>query len=412
MKSSMAKRMVRWTLAGLAFLAVFPLITFAQQPEFAGTCRQALENYVSDVHLNVRWNSDHTTVTWIHNGVEYLCKCVAQNQPPVCNPKGSSGSGGSGDLDLSRFSPGEQVALTAVQSLVKGLFSGIFKSRSKGSAPSVEEALQARQKALLNQQEENQAMLEQWNAFQRAEEDRALREREDAREQGRKMLAQTGGTGGQGLNFQPISGEKLEFNEWAARKPEANPLPSGKYPAPKTALEQANCAAYFSEKARELAGQGKSEEAEFMSLQAQKAMSGEPLDVPCRAAAATRATPVADSPEVQVILDQYKSKVQELLEISQKLADIRKQKLNAEMDIQQADANIANLKDEAALVTKPEEKQKIDDLLNEAEALKSKSEDQLRIAGEMENAYIETAEKAESQVQELNSKLQESKVKK
>jgi hypothetical protein len=255
-------------------------------------------------------------------------------------------------------------------------------------------------------------MLEQWNAFQRAEADRALREREYAREQGKKMLAQTGGTGGQGLNFQSVSGEKLEFKEWTAQRPEVNPLPSGKYPAPKTALEQANCAAYFSEKARELAGQGKSEQAEFMSLQAQKAMVGEPLDAPCLAAAATHAAPVADSPQIQVILDQYKSKVQELLEISRKLADVRKQKLDAEFDIQQADAKITDLKGKAASVTKPEEKQEIDELAKEAQALKSESEKRLKIAEDNESAYVKDAQQVESQVQGLNSKLQESKVKK
>jgi hypothetical protein len=149
-----------------------------------------------------------------------------------------------------------------------------------------------------------------------------------------------------------------------------------------------------------------------MNLQAQKAMSGEPLDAPCLAAPATPAAPVAESPEVRVILEEYKSKAQELLEISRKLTEIRKQKIDAEIDIQQADAKITNLKEQAAVATEPAKKQEIDDLLKEAEALKGTSEEHLKIADENERATIANAEKLESQVQELNSKLQESKGKK
>jgi hypothetical protein len=348
----------------------------------------------------------------VRGGVEYICKCPSNTQPPVCSKKGSSGSGGLDGVDLSQFSPGQQMALMATQSLLNGLFSSIFKSPSKpSSSPSAGDALRQQQELLRQQEEERLQSLAQWNAFQENEKARALREKDEAKKRGEEILAQTGGTGSQELTFQSVSGEKLEFSSWVAAKPEAQPLPSGKYPAPTTALEQARCAAYFSEQAKKLAGLGRYEEAEFMNRQAQKAMIGEPLDAPCQAVAAG-AVPVPDSPAVKVVLEQYNVKIQELLDLSRKLSEVRKQKIDAELDIKLADDKITDIKTRAASVTKPEEKQELDDLLNEALALKSDSEGRLKIAAENENACLENAKKAEAQVQELGAKLQDNKDKK
>ncbi len=149
--------------------------------------------------------------------------------------------------------------------------------------------------------------------------------------------------GGEGLSLQPISGGKLEFNDWAAQKPEANALPPGKFPGTKTALGQARCAAYFSEKGRDLSGMGKLEEARFMSQQAEKAMAGGPLDAPCQTGAAEagpgpdsqKAGPQDRAAAVNEVLAQYNAKIKELLNLSQRLAEIRKQKIEAETGLQE-----------------------------------------------------------------------------
>ena len=75
-------------LFGLAVLAACPVLTIAQQPQ--AMCRETLEAWVRDKSLNAKWNSDHTAVIMVRGGVEYICTCPSQTQPPVCKPAGSA----------------------------------------------------------------------------------------------------------------------------------------------------------------------------------------------------------------------------------------------------------------------------------------------------------------------------------
>jgi len=401
MRSTTAKSIARLTLAGSALLAALPFASFAQQPQ--AMCHASLEAYVNDRSLNATRIDQHS-VSMRRGGVVYICRCDPYNdaRPPKCDPQNSSGSGGSSAIDMSRFSPGQQLALTATQSLIDGLFKSIFRPSSKNNADSAAAALQARQEAIRKQEEERLQALDVWEKFQVDERARAQREQEEARKKGQEMLAQMGGAGGQGLAFQPISGGKLDMK----------PLPAGKYPAPKGALEQAGCAAYFSEEARKLADQGKLKEAEFMGLQAQKAMSGEPLDAPCRAAAVTPAPPVADPKTVQEVIGQYKIKIQELLDLSRQLAEVRQQKVDAEADVKKAEDRITELKARKESVAKPEEKKADDDLLAELSKLKGEAEERVKIADANEKAFLQKAEEKKAEVDALGAKLQENKDKK
>jgi len=410
--SLMAKRWVRLIFAGGLFLAVSPLMMLAQQPEMAGTCRDQLEQmFLERIYSSRHWISVGTKLSVVYNGVEYICECPASNRPPVCKPAGSSDSSGSGGLDLSGLNPGQQLAITAVQSLIHGLFSSIHKAPPKNTAAPDAAALKAQEDFLRQQQEERQKALDRYNILLDRQKNQALLDKEDARKKGQELLDRMGASGGQGLGYQSISGEKLDFKEWVAAKPEsAFPL-GGPYPAPKPVLEQVRCAAYFSEKARELSGQGKNEEAEFMSLQAQKAMSGEPTDVPCPAAAEP-VVPAPESAAVQQVIEQYNVKVTELLKLAKQMDDLRKQKFEAELAVNQADGEITRLKTQAESATEPQEKQKLSDLLKEAEALKSDSERALKVATDNEEALTADARKAEDEVQKLGAKLQESKGKK
>lgn len=372
-------------------------------------CRASLQAYVYDRSLNAHWEGD--TVVMVRGGVEYVCKCYANNQPPDCRKRGSSGSGGTGGVDLSRFSPGQQIALMATQSLLQGLFAGIFSGPSKPAGPSPEEILRQQQELLRKQEEERQQALEDWKAFQQAEAERIEAERAAARANGEALLGQMGSSSGQGLGFESVGGQGLEFQTWVAEKPEAKPAAAAKHPAPKSAAEQARCAAAFSDEALRLQKAGKHEEAEFMSLQAQKAMSGEPTDVPCPGAAPVPApapagtgasTPAVD---VNAVLELYNARIQDLFAISQKLADVRKQKIDAQLDLRQAEARIAETQAKAATATKPEEKKEVDDLLGELQALKADAENRQKIAEENENACLADAKKAEDAVKELDAKL-------
>jgi len=415
MTSSCFMRIIRRTVAGLAILAALPAPFFAQQ--FQVMCRATLEAWVLDKSLNAHWEGN--TVVMKRGGVEYVCRCVSETQPPECKPRNSSGTSGLDGVDISQFKPGQQLALMATQSLIQGLFKSIFSADKP--AGGAEDAFVQRQAMLEKQQKEREQALKDWDVFQEEEKGRALREQEANRMIGQNLLEKIGGAGGQGLGYQSISGGKLEFNEWVARKPEAIPLPSGKYPALKVP-EQARCAAYFSERARELSKLGKNEEAQFMNLQAQKAMTGETLDVPCQAAAVVAGAGSGPDPQkagsqamamgIEEILNQYKAKIEELLNISKDLDAARKHKLAAEFDVREMDAKIMDIKSRAAVATQPEEKQKCDDLLNEALALRGQSENLLKVAADNEAACVMDARKAESQVQELSSKLQEGKDKK
>jgi len=390
----MRTRVVAGVLLGsgvaILFLSVFPLAAYAQE----AMCRETLAAWVHDRSLNARWNSDHTGVIMKRGGVEYLCTCPSQNRPPVCKPAGSSGSGGSSAAaDLSRFNPAEQLAIRATESAIQGLFDSIFRPSSAGKEGSEAEARRLRQLSIEREEAENRRIEEQWNAFRSEQQTRDKKEQEEARTRGQELLAGTGGTGVQGLAFQPVS-----------------QAPAGKYPAPASAVEQARCAAYFSEQARALEAQGKKERAEFMSLQAQKAMAGEPLDEPCRAA--STAVPNVPSPAVRQILDQYNVKVLELLDMSRKLNETRRRKLEAETELKEAETRITDAKTRAAAATKPEEKQAADDLMKELEAARGETEKRIKIAGQNEKAVLEDAKKAEDEVKALDAKLRQAPVEK
>ena len=404
-----ACRILRSFIAAAAFLAAGAFPASAQQAQ--ADCRATLDAYMNDHSFQNRTRLSANSISITVNGVKYVCTCYANNQPPDCRKEGSSGSGGSGGVDMSRFSPGQQIALMATQSLLQGLFAGIFSSPSKPAGPSPEEILRQQQELLRKQEEERQQALEDWNAFQQAEAERIEAERAAARANGEALLGQMGSSAGQGLGFESVGGQGLEFQSWVAEKPEAKPAAAGKHPAPKSAAEQARCAAAFSDEALRLEKAGKHEEAEFMSRQAQKAMSGEPTDVPCPGGASAQAagSPKAGAKEpaldVNAVLEQYNAKIQELFVLSQKLADVRKQKIDAQLDLRQAEARIAETRAKAVTVTKPEEKKDVDDLLGELEALKADAENRQKIAEENENACLADAKKAEDAVKELDAKL-------
>src|SRR5512137_1726919 len=120
MLSFRAKIALWLTLAGLALMTSFPAAIFAQQ----AMCRASLEAYVQDKSLNAHWEGN--TVVFKRGGVDYVCRCLSETQPPDCRPRNSSGASGLTGADFSRFKPAQQVALMATQSLLEGLFSSIF----------------------------------------------------------------------------------------------------------------------------------------------------------------------------------------------------------------------------------------------------------------------------------------------
>jgi hypothetical protein len=109
------------TLFGLAILAACPVLTFAQRPQ--AMCRETLEAWVRDKSLNAKWNNDHTAVIMVRGGVEYICTCPSQTQPPLCKPVGSA-SAARAKASASPPPPAASVAARPIGSNPASSFAG------------------------------------------------------------------------------------------------------------------------------------------------------------------------------------------------------------------------------------------------------------------------------------------------
>jgi hypothetical protein len=269
MKTATPGKRVLLMSAGLAVAAAFATSAAAQQP--AVDCRATLEAYVMDKSLNVRREGDAVVVT--RAGIEYVCRCYVNTFPPVCRPGGDfMGAGGLGGADLSRFEPGEQIAVMAVKTLIQGLFNSIYGSPSMEASSSGEDALRAREDMLGAQEGSRKRVLEGWELFRKEEKKR---------------------------------------------------------------------------------------------LQDRSAAS-----------------------DIDVLIGQYGAVIQDLLEISRKLAEVRRQMLDAAFDIRETEARAAT-----------------DDLLGRALASKEEAQGRLKIVEDSEAACLEDAERAEDRLRELDDKL-------
>ncbi|MEN6561007.1 MAG: hypothetical protein ABFD52_09555 [Acidobacteriota bacterium] len=373
MGPSMGRTPIPILLALAAAVTALPPRASGQQ----AMCRETLDAWLRDRGLNARWNGGHTAVIMVRGGVEYICTCPDQNRPPVCRPAGSGGSGAAGPDAVSSG----QIAERAIQNIVSGLIGGLFRSSAKDDAESEAAALRAREAALRDQEAERQKAVARWEAFEAGE----LKRLEKARRQGGEMLVPAGGANAPLVPFQPVAAASVRGKE------------------PGSAADRARCAAYFSERARDLAARGKNDEAEFMTLQAQKAMSGEPLDEPCRAKAS--AGPAAGPVAATEVMDQYRNQVRALLDTSRKLIEVRRQKVDAEADLLEARTRIADLKQRAETASSPKDAREADALLKELEAVKGEAENRLKIASDNESGLLEEAKRAGDQARELESRL-------
>ena len=86
--------------------------------------------------------------------------------------------------------------------------------------------------------------------------------------------------------------------------------------------------------------------------------------------------------------------------------------IDAETEVKEKEARIADLKAKAEFATKPEEKKAQDDLLAELAKLKGEAEERVKIADANEKAFLLKADEKKSEVDALGAKLQEKKDKK
>jgi len=305
-------------------------------------------------------------------GVTYVCKCYANNQPPDCRKESSSGPLDSAAATWA-VSTRPASSHDGTQAMLQGLLN-VYSVRRQGIRPRRMPCAPSRRCSVSRSLRGRKPSRAGTSSGRRKRTDRG-REGRGSKE-GQRTARQNGLLSRSGTGLRIIRRPGAGIPTLSLRQG-GGYTRGGKSIAPKSAAEQARCAAYFSDEALKLAKDGKREEAEFMSRQVPKAMAGEPTDVPCQGAAVPTPDPAqtaAKTPgiDVNAVLEQYSVKIQDLFAISQRLAEVRKKKIDTQLELRQANDRIAQIQPKAASVTKPEEKQEVDDLLRQALASKRK----------------------------------------
>src|SRR3989339_704394 len=234
----------------ILLIPVFVIPTWAQTPAKAGCYSVDGRTYHP---CGQSW-------TDTYNGVVYDCACNCSSRGSDCTPRSKSNTTGG----HSGGSTQHQIQMMIFQSLFDSLLA---------SPPdtSVQDEI-ARQNAIKLRQEDEQkkqAAIQRYYNLQNEDAMKKQMEQNAKIKQGEEVLSKTkiGGSGG-------------ELKPFSFGNPKLDLKPIGQtYPAPSTAWEQALCAAYFSNLAKQ---SRKDVDARFYADQAQRVMSGGPTYLECR----------------------------------------------------------------------------------------------------------------------------------
>ena len=326
----------------------------------------------------------------IKNGVTYDCTPCGS-----CTPKSS---GSTPFVPSGRLSPSQQMSIQMMQGIFQPLFDAMFEDTFSPPDISRQEELERQQKEERKKQEEiKRQALEAWQKAQKEMAAEIARQEAQRKEAGQQILAQS-------RIGEDVKLELSLFGTYKA-KLEAGSISSG-YPAPKSELDRARCAAYFSKLANNTEDQ---EGAKFLSLQAEKVMQGAPTDYPCQFDKMPE-VPVpqesyAKNEEVEAFINTYQAKLKEFEEIQTKVNEVRKQKLEAETRLKEADTKINELQTKSTTISKPEEQAQLDDLLSQAMAVKQEAENDLNTAKENEQKLLDTAKQKADEIKAINNQI-------
>lgn len=324
------------------------------------------------------------------NGVLYDCIACGN-----CTPKRS---GSAPFVSSGKLRPSQQMSIHMMQGMLQPLFEAMFQDTfSPPDAAGQEELARQQEEARKKQEEMKKKALDAWQKAQKEMEAEAARQEAQRREAGQQILAQN--RIGEEIKLEPSL-----FGTYQA-KLEARSISSG-YPAPKRDGDKARCAAYFSKKAqstKEIEG------AQFFSRQAEKVMQGLPTDYPCQ----FEKTPEVPEPqesyakneEVEAFLHDYQTKLNDFEEIQTRVNEARKQKLEAEHRLKEADAKLEELRTQSAAVDTAEQKGQVDDLLSQAMAAKEEAENDLNTAKENERKLLDTARQKADEIKSINEQI-------
>ena len=203
--------------------------------------------------------------------------------------------------------------------------------------------------------------------------------------------------------MQTVGGSgKLEPFSFGNPKLDFKPLSSQTYPAPSTAWEQALCAAYFSNLAKQST---KDVDARFYGDQAQRVMVGEPTYLECRIPQVSNEKLAKRMEEVKKIYGDMNVKMKDLQDIEAKLTETREKIKAAEIKKEEATAKLTELQNRAA-TAKPEEKDEVEALIRLAQEQDKDADQQLNQAKQSEMDDLNKKEQLENELKNMNAKIQ------
>jgi len=320
-------------------------------------------------------------------------QCQAyQNLRPAFDKNHSTcvgyGGSSSGSTGYSGGSPKQQIQ----QMIFQSLFDSLLASPPDTSVQDEKN----RQNAIKQQQvaeQAKQAAIQRWLDLQNEEAMKKQMEDEARIKQGEKVLSQMQTVGG---------GGKLEPFSFGNPKLDLKPLSQKTYPAPSTAWEQALCAAYFSNMAKQST---KDVDARFYADQAQSVMFGGSTYVECKIPKVSNEKLAKRMKEVRKVYDEMNVKMKDLQDIEYKISESKEKIEKAALKKEEATAKLNELQNRAA-TAKPEEKAEIDELTRLAQEQSQDAEQEINQAKQSEEDALNKKGQLEKELENMNSQAQ------
>ncbi len=314
------------------------------------------------------------------------------------------------------LSPSKQMQFQMFQSFLQPFFNALGDSIRQsmfGPSSPVRHDLRQEQEEMRRKQEEEakRSAYEQWiNELKKAEFER-IAEEQRRKKEGAEILARAR-IGNEGLKREPIGGS-LEPFSWSKPDAKVSPQPVIQYPAPKSAVEQVMCAAYFSELASDAANRGDIENARFYGDQMSNVMQGLPTSIKC--SPPKELTSKVDLNEAKKenrkltelsrLYQEAVIKIEKLSDLQIKLNEVKVKKEDVEQKIKELDKQIEEIKARSRPQDSPERKAKEDDLLAQALALKGEAERQYQEAVQTEEELLKKKLEIEKELNGIKDKI-------
>jgi coenzyme F420-reducing hydrogenase delta subunit len=312
------------------------------------------------------------------------CSCPSAHAQPVCtkNPVASppvSGYSGGGQKNMQ---------MQMMQSILQPFFNNLFAIPDNSYQE--EQVRQQEEQERQAAEHAKKAALQRWMQMQ--EQDALEREiKQKARVE--DVLSKTKTVGGSG---------KLEPFSFGNPKLDFKPLSSQTYPAPSTAWEQALCAAYFSNMAKQST---KDVDARFYADQAQSVMSGGPTYLECKIPKVSNEKLAKKVEEVKKVYDKMNVKMKDLQDIEYKISESKEKIEKAELKKEEATAKLDELQNRAA-TAKPEEKDEMEALIAAAKKEREDAEQESNQAKQSESDYLAKQEQLKNELENMKSQVQ------